>query len=88
MQNTNTYDGADSKWKEHLLRLSRHSGAGMLLAKFIIGSNVVSLLAGRAGMSAVRFFMYDSIGSFMWSGGYLACGYLLDGRLHWVLAQT
>ncbi len=79
----------NSKWKERALRLlSRHSGAGMLLAKFVACSNVVSLLAGQAGISAARFLVYDSIGSLMWSGGYLAIGYLLNARLHWILVQT
>jgi len=40
----------------------------MLFAKFIVGSNVVSLLAGQAGLSAARFLIYDSIGSLTWSG--------------------
>lgn len=60
----------------------------MLVAKFVVGSNVVSLLAGRAGMSAARFLIYDSIGSLTWSGSYIALGFLLYGQLHWTLAQT
>jgi membrane protein DedA with SNARE-associated domain len=66
----------------------RHSGAAMLFAKFVVGSNVVSLLAGQAGLSAARFLIYDSIGSLTWSGSYIALGYLVHGRLHWTLAQT
>jgi membrane protein DedA with SNARE-associated domain len=76
-------------WKNRVLGLIwRHSGASILLAKFIVGSNVVSLLAGRAGLSAARFLIYDSIGSLTWSGSYIALGYLLHGQLHWTLAQT
>jgi membrane protein DedA with SNARE-associated domain len=59
----------------------------MLFAKFVVGSNVVSLLAGQAGLSAARFLIYDSIGSLTWSGSYIALGYLLHG-LHWTLART
>jgi hypothetical protein len=66
----------------------RHSAATLLLAKFIAGSNVASLLAGQAGISAARFVIYDSIGSLTWSGSYIALGYLLHGQLHWTLAQT
>jgi len=76
-------------WKDRVLSLIwRHSGATMLFAKFIVGSNVVSLLAGQAGLSAARFLIYDSIGSLTWSGSYIALGYLLHGQLHWTLAQT
>jgi membrane protein DedA with SNARE-associated domain len=66
----------------------RHSGAAMLFAKFVVGSNVVSLLAGQAGLSAARFLIYDCIGSLTWSGSYIALGYLVHGQLHWTLAQT
>jgi hypothetical protein len=66
----------------------RHSGATMLFAKFIVGSNVVSLLAGQAGLSAARFLIYDCIGSLTWSGSYIALGFLLHDQLHWTLAQT
>ena len=66
----------------------RHSGASILLARFVVGSNVVSLLAGQAGLSAARFLIYDSIGSLTWSGSYIALGYLLHGQLHCVLTQT
>jgi membrane protein DedA with SNARE-associated domain len=79
----------NSNWKNRMLSLIwRHSGASMLLAKFVVGSNVVSLLAGQAGVSAARFLIYDSIGSLTWSGSYIALGYLLHGQLHWTLAQT
>jgi len=76
-------------WKNRVLRLIwRHSGASILLAKFVVGSNVVSLVSGQAGLSAARFLIYDSIGSLTWSGSYIALGYLLHGQLHWTLTQT
>jgi len=78
-----------SNWKKRVLSVIwRHSGAAMLFAKFVLGSNVVSLLAGQAGLSAGRFLIYDSIGSLTWSGSYIALGYLVHGQLHWTLAQT
>jgi membrane protein DedA with SNARE-associated domain len=78
-----------SNWKNRVLSLIwRHSGVAMLFAKFVVGSNVVSLLAGQAGLSAARFLIYDSIGSLTWSGSYIALGYLVHGQLHWTLAQT
>ena len=76
-------------WKNRVLRLIwHHSGASILLAKFVVGSNVVSLLAGQAGLSAARSLIYDSIGSLTWSGSYISVGYLLHGQLHWTLTQT
>ena len=80
---------SNSNWKTRVLSLIwRHSGAAMLFAKFVVGSNVVSLLAGQAGLSAARFLIYDGIGSLTWSGSYIALGYLLHGQLHWTLALT
>jgi len=81
--------GPKSIWKNRVLCLIwRHSGAAMLFAKFVVGSNVVSLMAGQAGLSAARFLIYDSLGSLTWSGSYIALGYLVHGQLHWTLAQT
>jgi membrane protein DedA with SNARE-associated domain len=79
----------NGKWKSRALRLIRgHSAATLLLAKFIAGSNLASLLAGRAGLSAARFLTYESIGSLTWSGTYIAVGYLFHGQLHWTLTKT
>jgi membrane protein DedA with SNARE-associated domain len=86
---THRFCGPKSNWKNRVLSLIwRHSGAAMLFAKFVVGSNVVSLLAGQAGLSAARFLIYDSLGSLTWSGSYIAFGYLVPGQLHWTLAQT
>jgi membrane protein DedA with SNARE-associated domain len=76
-------------WKSRVLSLVwHHSGASILVAKFVAGSNVVSLLAGQSGLSAARFLVYDSIGALTWSGSYIALGYLVHGQLHWTLAHT
>jgi membrane protein DedA with SNARE-associated domain len=79
----------NGKWQGRALRLVRgHSAATLLLAKFVAGSNLASLLAGKAGVSTARFLTYESIGSLTWSGTYIAVGYLFHGQLHWTLAQT
>jgi membrane protein DedA with SNARE-associated domain len=79
----------NSKWQGRALRLIRgHSAATLLLAKFVAGSNLASLLAGKAGVSTARFLTCESIGSLTWSGTYIAVGYLFHGRPHWTLAQT
>jgi membrane protein DedA with SNARE-associated domain len=77
----------NSKWQGRALTLIRgHSAATLLLAKFVAGSNLAALLAGKAGVSAARFLTYES--SLTWSGTYIAVGYLFHGQLHWTLAQT
>jgi membrane protein DedA with SNARE-associated domain len=79
----------NSKWQGRALRLIRgHFAATLLLAKFVAGSNLASLLAGKEGVSAARFLTYESVGSLTWSGTYIAVGYLFHGQLHWTLAQT
>jgi membrane protein DedA with SNARE-associated domain len=79
----------NGKWQGRALRLIRgHSGVTLLLAKFVAGSNLASLLAGKTGLSAARFLTYESIGSLTWSGTYIAVGYLFHDHLHWTLAQT
>src|SRR5580704_7319419 len=79
----------NGKWQGRALKLVQgHSAATLLLAKFVAGSNLASLVAGKAGMSVARFLTYESIGSLTWSGSYIALGYLLHGHLHWTLAQT
>ena len=79
----------NGKWHGRALRLVRgHSGVTLLLAKFVAGSNLASLLAGKTGLSAARFLTYESIGSLTWSGTYIAVGYLFHDHLHWTLAQT
>ena len=77
------------KWQGRALRVMRaHSAATLLLAKFIAGSNLASLLAGKAGVPAARFLAYEGIGSLTWSGSYMAVGYLFHDQLPWKLEQT
>jgi membrane protein DedA with SNARE-associated domain len=78
-----------SNWKKRILELiGRHGLRALLPAKYIFSSNVLSLLAGRGGVPAVRFVAFDSIASVVWSGGYIALGYLLRYQVHWTLTHT
>lgn len=71
-------------WKGRVLAfINRHSGGALLASKFVGGSNLASSLAGRGRLSAAQFLIYDSIASLMWSGAYIALGYLLPGQLQW-----
>jgi membrane protein DedA with SNARE-associated domain len=56
----------------------RWGPATLLIAKFIPGlSTVAPPLAGSAGISRLRFLLYDSIGTLLWAGAALGAGYLL-----------
>jgi len=63
-------------WRHRALGLvSAHSVIALLSAKFIPGPNVLSLMAGRAGISLRKFLVCDGISSLLWSGGFIAIGY-------------
>jgi outer membrane protein TolC/membrane protein DedA with SNARE-associated domain len=65
-------------WTRRVLGLmSRHSAGALLPAKFISLSNFAALMAGRARLPLGRFLVFDSIASLLWTGGYIAVGYLL-----------
>src|SRR4029077_7985145 len=49
----------------------------LLVSKFVPGLNAVAApLAGNSKSRYWRFLLYDSAGAFIWSGAYLALGYL------------
>jgi membrane protein DedA with SNARE-associated domain len=54
----------------------------LLVSKFIPGLNTVAApLAGHSKTSYVRFAVYDTVGALIWSGAYLASGYLFSEQL-------
>ena len=56
----------------------RWGPATLLIAKFIPGiSTVAPPLAGSAGISRLRFILFDTVGTFLWAGGALGAGFLL-----------
>src|SRR5262249_19158514 len=60
---------------------------GLVLAKFLPGlGSVVAPLAGALGVSATRFLLLDSLGSFLYAGCYIGAGILLHNQLQQVLA--
>ncbi len=62
---------------------------GLLLAKFVPGLNAVAApLAGSSGAPAWRFLLYDAAGATLWSGTYLALGYLFSEQLETVLSYA
>jgi outer membrane protein TolC/membrane protein DedA with SNARE-associated domain len=76
-------------WKGRVLAfITRHAAGALLPAKFISASSVASLLAGRAGVPAVQFLVFDSIASLAWAGGCVAVGYLLRSQVQWAVAHA
>jgi membrane protein DedA with SNARE-associated domain/rhodanese-related sulfurtransferase len=58
----------------------RYGARGLVVAKFVPGVSTVALpLAGVFRMRPRRFVLFDSIGVLLWSGAYVALGYV-SGR--------
>jgi membrane protein DedA with SNARE-associated domain len=54
----------------------------LLIAKFLPGLNAVAApLAGDSGVGVARFLGLDSLGILIWSGTYLAVGYLFSDQI-------
>jgi membrane protein DedA with SNARE-associated domain len=54
----------------------------LLIAKFVPGLNAVAApLAGDSGVGVAQFLALDSLGIVMWSGAYLAVGYLFSDQI-------
>jgi membrane protein DedA with SNARE-associated domain len=61
----------------------------LLFSKFIPGLNAVAApLAGSSGEPYGRFLLYDAAGASIWSGGYLALGYLFSEQLETIFAYA
>jgi membrane protein DedA with SNARE-associated domain len=60
---------------------------GLVIAKFLPGlGTVVPPLAGALGVSAARFLLLDSLGSFLYAAFYIVVGVLFHNRLHQAVA--
>jgi membrane protein DedA with SNARE-associated domain len=61
----------------------------LLVAKFIPGLNAVAApLAGHSRSSYRLFVLYDGTGAFLWSGSFLALGYLFSEQLETIFAYA
>ena len=61
---------------------TRYGARTLLFAKFVPGLNAVATpLAGVVGMKRHRFLAFDAAGAALWSGAYLALGYLFSDQL-------
>lgn len=65
---------------------ARFGLSSLLLSKFVPGLNAVAApLAGNSGAPAWRFLGFDIAGAMLWSGTYLALGYVFSEQLETVL---
>jgi membrane protein DedA with SNARE-associated domain len=61
----------------------------LLFAKFVPGLNAVAApLAGDSGVGVARFLACDALGIVIWSGAYLAVGYLFSDQVEEVLGYA
>jgi membrane protein DedA with SNARE-associated domain len=61
----------------------------LLVSKFVPGLNAVAApLAGQARTAYFRFAAYDVAGALIWSGAYLATGYIFSQQLEAVLGYA
>jgi membrane protein DedA with SNARE-associated domain/rhodanese-related sulfurtransferase len=68
---------------------TRYGMRGVLVAKFLPGiGTLVPPLAGNAGVSAPRFFIFDGLGSLLYGGCYLLVGFLFNKQLEKILATA
>jgi membrane protein DedA with SNARE-associated domain len=68
---------------------SKYGMRSLLVSKFVPGLNAVAApLAGNSSTSGWEFVLYDVAGSALWSGTYLALGYIFSEQLETVLAYA
>jgi membrane protein DedA with SNARE-associated domain len=61
----------------------------LLIAKFVPGLNAVAApLAGDSGVGFARFLAMDSVGIALWSGAYMAAGYVFSNQVEDVLGYA
>ena len=62
----------------------RYGDKGLLVAKFLPGfSTVAPPMAGLTRMSPGRFLLLDGLGSLLWTGAFMATGYVLRAQIEW-----
>jgi membrane protein DedA with SNARE-associated domain len=61
---------------------ARYGTRSLLFAKFIPGYQTMAPpLAGMSGMSLIRFLAFDLPGAVLWSGSFMAVGFLFSDQL-------
>ncbi len=61
---------------------ARHGARSLLVAKFVPGLGAAAApLAGVVKMPTARFLLFDTLGIAIWSGSYLALGFVFSNQL-------
>jgi len=64
----------------------RYGMSGVIAARFIPGlSTLAAPLAGRSGISFVRFIFFDGLGSLLWVGCFVLGGFLFSQQVEQIL---
>ena len=65
---------------------TRYGMRGVIVAKFIPGlSSLAPALAGNSGVSAPRFFLFDSLGSLLYGGCFILVGVLFSRQVEQII---
>jgi hypothetical protein len=71
------------------LKIPGVSLKSLLVSKFVPGLNAVAApMAGNSKNSYGRFALYEAAGALVWSGAYLAAGYMFSDQLERVLGYA
>jgi membrane protein DedA with SNARE-associated domain/rhodanese-related sulfurtransferase len=66
--------------------IGRWGGMSLVLAKFVPGVSVIAPpMAGALGMSSWRFVAFDTAAAFLWTGIFIALGWVFRGQIQAVL---
>ncbi len=66
---------------------ARHGAHWLLVSKFVPGLNVAAApLAGIFRLRAVRFFVFDLLGTTLWAGSFTVLGFVFSSQLEEVAA--
>lgn len=78
----------DSCVRRTRISFERRGGWALVIAKFVPGlSAMTAPLAGTSRMPWERFALFDAIGSLLWSGSYIAIGFVFSSQLERALAS-
>jgi len=68
---------------------TKYGMSSLLVSKFIPGLNAVAApLAGNSRSRYARFVLFDSAGACIWSGAYLALGYVFSQQLEKIVVYA
>ena len=77
----------DSCVRKTVNLFTRYGMKGIVGAKFVPGmSTITPPLAGMSGVTAGQFFLYDGLGSLLYSGSFILLGYIFSNQIGQIAA--